>query len=78
MSIDDTTITSTHTLHLSWSYLIQHNTRSDVTLTALRVVWCDQKDPLGAVSAGYHGDTCKGMTSNYSTSSRGMRLTQPK
>ncbi len=52
--IDDTTITSTHTLHLSRSYLIQHNAHSDVTLTAFGVVWCDQKDPLGAVSAGYH------------------------
>ncbi len=78
MSIDDIAITSTHILHLSRSKLIQQNTRGDVTLTALGVLWCDQKVPLGAVSAGYGGATCEGTTSNYSMNSQGMRLTQTR
>ncbi len=53
MSIHDMAITSTHILYLSWSNLIQQNTRCDVTLTGFGVLWWHQKDPLGAVSAGY-------------------------
>ncbi len=33
---------------------IYHNTLCDVTLTGFGVVWWHQKDPLGAVSAGFH------------------------
>ncbi len=78
MSIDDIAITSTHILHLSRSKFFQHNTLHGVTLTTDRVLWWHQKDPLGAVSDYYLGDTCKGMTSDYSTSSLGMRLTHKK
>ncbi len=71
MSID-VAITSTHILHLSRSKVIQQNTRCGVTPTGIGVVWWHQKDPLGAVSAGYSRDPCKGTTSNYSMRLQGM------
>ncbi len=78
MSIDDKAITSTHILHLSRSKLIQHNTLCDVTLTGIGVVWWHLKDYLGALTDCFHGYTCKGRTSNYSTSSQCKRLTHTK